>query len=244
MTPRRTDFQARKEKILTIVVDRYVQRITPVSSQCIVEEYGLDVSSATIRNILANLEEEGYLTHPHTSAGRIPTPLGYRYFVDNLMKDIELLEAEKQSIMQEYEQGIKELEVVLDRTSHILAELTHYPTIITIEGDPRIFCHGTSFVTDYPEFQDFEKIKNILSLLEEKERLLELINRDIKERIGIFIDQELECEEIKGCSLIVSRYQHPDGRSGRIAFLGPSRMAYAKTVSTLDYISQLISQRL
>ena len=92
MTAKHSDIQLRKDRILAIVVGRYIKTVVPVSSQYITQEHDLDVSPATVRNILADLEEEGYLTHPHTSAGRMPTQRGYRYYVDHLMHEIQLLE--------------------------------------------------------------------------------------------------------------------------------------------------------
>ena len=98
MTTKHSDIQTRKDRILAIVIGRYIKTVVPVGSQYITEEHNLDVSPATVRNILADLEEEGYLTHPHTSAGRMPTQQGYRYYVDHLMNEIQLLEAEKRRI--------------------------------------------------------------------------------------------------------------------------------------------------
>src|SRR5437588_243955 len=75
----------RAQQVLKILVERYIQEGNPIGSKTIAEEYALGISSATIRNILADLEEAGYLISPHTSAGRIPTALGYRFFVDSLL---------------------------------------------------------------------------------------------------------------------------------------------------------------
>ena len=77
----------------------------------------MDLSPATIRNILAELEHEGFLTHPHTSAGRVPTQDGYRYYVDYLMSEIQLLEEEKRCINTSYAQDIIDLENILEKTS-------------------------------------------------------------------------------------------------------------------------------
>src|SRR3989338_1623280 len=121
MTVRPSDYQLRKDRILTIVVDEYVRSVTPVSSGLLAQEHHLDLSPATIRNILAELEEEGFLTHPHTSAGRIPTQRGYRYFVDHLMNEIQILKEERERIKAEYTQGIRELETLLERTSEVIS---------------------------------------------------------------------------------------------------------------------------
>jgi len=243
VTPRKPDYQERKDRILSIVVDEYVQSISPVSSQFITEEYFPDLSSATIRNILSELEEEGYLTHPHTSAGRIPTQNGYRYYVDHLMDELKLLEAEKNRIQSEYTKKMRELEAILTKTSEVISNMTHYTSIISVDGrTDKIFCRGTSFVAEFPEFHDFVRIRYILSMLEEKDRLLEVINRNLERKIGIFIGQEIACADIDNCSLVVSCYSKKGGPSGRLAVLGPTRMDYERVVSTLDYFSDLISE--
>ena len=251
MTPRKADSQPRgslwgeerKERILAITVDQYIKTVLPVSSSCIVQQDGVDLSSATIRNVLAELEEEGYLTHPHTSAGRVPTQQGYRYYVDHLMQEIQLLADEKAHIRAEYKRESAELDKLLERTSRVLSETTHCTSLVSVDGwGNRIFCQGTSFVVEYPDYQDIDKIRGILSALDEKERLLQLINKELEERTVIFIGKELECEDIDTCSLVVSRYQAKDGPSGRIAVLGPTWMDYKRVVSALDYFSDLIEE--
>ena len=239
MANRKEDYQARKDAVLGIVVNEYIKTVNPVSSGLIVQDYPLDVSSATIRNILAELEEEGYLTHPHTSAGRIPTEQGYRYYVDYLMHEIRLLEEEKYRINKEYHREVRGLEKILEKTSEVISDITQYTSIISVDGRrDKIFCRGTSFVVGYPEYQDLKKVKDILATLEEKERLLEIINRNLEQKIQIYIGHELACSDIESCSLAVSRYQFQNGLSGRIAVLGPTRMNYQRVVSALEYVSE------
>ena len=243
MTPRHPDFQARKDRILTITVEQYIETVSPVSSNLIVQAFSLDLSSATIRNILAELEEEGYLTHPHTSAGRVPTQKGYRYYVDHLMHEIQLLEEEKARIKAEYQQESLELERLLEKTSRVLAETTHYTSIISVDGcEDKIFCGGRSFVVGYPEYQDIEKIRNILMTLDEKERLLEMINQNLQKKIEIFIGPEVACADMQHCSLVISQYKTKSGPSGRIAVLGPTRMHYERVIPMVDYFSRLIAE--
>ena len=243
MTSTRVDSQQRKERLLGIVVNEYIQTISPVSSGHIAQKYGLDVSPATIRNILAELEEEGFLTHPHTSAGRMPTQDGYRYYVDHLMYEIALLEEQKSRIKQEYEHERRNLEAVLEKTSEMISELTHYTSIVSIEGqNRRIFCSGTRYVVEYPDYQDLKQIRDILTLLEEKETILELINRELRQKIQVFIGHEIACRNIEDCSIAVSAYHLRDGQSGQIAVLGPKRMDYQKVISALDYISDVMQE--
>jgi transcriptional regulator of heat shock response len=243
MSPRDIDIQARKDRILYITIDQYIKSMSPVSSSYLAQNYQLDLSSASIRNILAELEDDGYLTHPHTSAGRIPTDRGYRYFVNNLMQEIQLLEGEKQRIKAEYDRASRELELLLDKTSQVLSNVTHYTSIISVDGwGSKVFCKGTSFVVEYPDYQDIAKIKNILVALDEKVKILEVINKNLEHRVDVFIGQEIESSGIESCSLVVSSYKTKDGATGRMAILGPTRMNYEKVVSALDYFSDLIEE--
>ena len=242
MGPRTTDFQERKERILAIVVSRYIKTVSPVGSQFITDEYKLDVSPATVRHILAELEEEGYLTHPHTSAGRMPTSRGYRYYVDHLMREIQLLEEEKRRIEMECRRYRHQLELFMEKMSQALSDLTGYTAIISVdEWGSKIILKGTSHVVGYPEQSDIVKIRAILRILEEKERLLELINRDLDKRIEIYIGREMALKEMDGCSMAVSGFDK-HGVTGRIAVLGPTRMQYDRVVSALEYIAQLLSE--
>ena len=241
MPPKKNDQQDRRDLVLGIVVDQYIQTVNPVSSVYIAQEFSLDLSPATIRNILAELEEMGYLTHPHTSAGRIPTQSGYRYYVDHLMHEIQLLEAERVQIRAQYKKQVMELEQLLEKTSDVVSRLTHYTTLISVDGLNHVYCKGTSYVVGYPEYQDIQKIQNILHALEEKERILAIINKDLEHKIEIYIGEELRCDEISGCSLAISSFQSEKGPSGRIAVLGPTRMDYKKVVSTLNYVTDLVN---
>lgn len=242
MTARKNDVQVRKDQVLAIVVDEYIKSVSPIGSNLIVERYHLDVSPATVRNILAELEEEGFLSHPHTSAGRVPTQRGYRYYVDHLMHEIKLLEEEKTSIEREYRQAMKELENLLEKTSEVISDLTHYTSIVSVDGGPNVFCKGLSFVAGYPEFHNFDRIKNILRMLEGKERVLELISRELDRKVDILIGSEMKSEDMDDCSLVISSYKKKNGPSGRIAVLGPTRMDYERVVSTLEYFSELMSK--
>ncbi|MDP8265811.1 MAG: hypothetical protein P9M07_02560 [Candidatus Aceula meridiana] len=242
MTTKRLDPQKRKEQVLTYVVEQYICHVVPVGSSQIASECLCGLSSATIRNVLAELEDDGYLTHPHTSAGRVPTQEGYRYYVDKLMNEINLLSTEKDRIQAEYAQGMGELEGLLERTSEILAQETHYPSIISLDGRDLIFCRGVSFVAGYPEFYNFQKIRYMLEVLEQKKELLKLIDREIDERAKIFIGREVGLPGVEDCSLVVSRFGRKGGPSGRLALLGPTRMNYDKAVSTLEYLSQLVDR--
>lgn len=118
--------EQRKKKILQALIHQYIKTGRPVGSSALTEDYNFDLSPATIRNLMAELETEGYLTHPHTSAGRIPTDRGYRSYVDSLIELQKLVIEEERRVRQEYDARIKEMEEVLVQTSRILSALSQY----------------------------------------------------------------------------------------------------------------------
>jgi heat-inducible transcriptional repressor len=122
----RSELGPRKAAVLRVVVEQYVRSGEPVGSETIAENAGLGVSSATIRNEMAALEELGYLTHPHTSAGRIPTDAGYRHYVDGLPAGGKLREAQRRLIAGYFAEAIVDLEEVLKGSVQLLSRLTQY----------------------------------------------------------------------------------------------------------------------
>jgi heat-inducible transcriptional repressor len=115
------DLSSRQRDLLSIVVRTYTGTAAPVGSTTIAENFPLGISSATIRNELAYLESCGYLTHPHTSAGRLPTEKGYRYFVEQLMQDSELPLDEQRMIRHQFYQVRMDLEHWMRLTAAVLA---------------------------------------------------------------------------------------------------------------------------
>ncbi|MCM8766166.1 MAG: heat-inducible transcriptional repressor HrcA [Candidatus Omnitrophica bacterium] len=126
---RRVDLKSRKEKILGTIVETYIGEAEPVGSRTIARKLHFKFSPATIRNIMADLEEEGYITHPYTSAGRVPTDKGYRYYVDHLMPEERLTPQEKKEIMREMEAG-EDISEIMDKTSRLLARLCEEAGIV------------------------------------------------------------------------------------------------------------------
>lgn len=119
----------RKKQILQAVIEEYINTAEPVSSGTLVEKYGLDFSSATIRNDMADLEKEGYLEKPHTSAGRIPSVKGYRFYVDELLNDENISLDEIQYIRTQLETKVNEIEDLTKITTNTISDITHYATV-------------------------------------------------------------------------------------------------------------------
>lgn len=119
----------RKKKILQAVIDEYVNTAEPVSSSALVEKYHLDYSSATVRNELAELEKNGYLDKTHTSSGRIPSEKGYRFYVDELIKEDDISLEEMKYIQSKLDAKVNEIEDLAKIATTTLSEITHYTTV-------------------------------------------------------------------------------------------------------------------
>ena len=130
----RPELSARKASVLHAIVEAYVATGEPVGSETIAERANLGVSSATIRNEMASLEEQGYLSHPHTSAGRIPTDAGYRHYVDSLPAPTRLKDAQRKQIAAHFAEAILDLEEVLKGSVHLLSRLTQYAGLAVPPG--------------------------------------------------------------------------------------------------------------
>src|SRR3990172_1843252 len=127
----------RRQRLLQFIIDEYVTTAQPVGSHALVEKYGLPVSSATIRNEMAALEDEGYISQPYTSAGRVPTDRGYRYYVEALMREETPPEELQQTIRHQFHQAARGLEEWARLAAAILAARLHNAAVVTTPHSPQ-----------------------------------------------------------------------------------------------------------
>jgi heat-inducible transcriptional repressor len=125
------ELSERQQTILRLIVQQYIQSATPVSSNSLIKDYNLGISSATVRNEMAILEEKGYLMQPHTSAGRVPTEAGYRYFVEKLMEKVDLTAEDQRMISHQFHQARLELDQWLRLSAAVLAHTAHNASLVT-----------------------------------------------------------------------------------------------------------------
>ena len=132
------DLTERKRRILRAIIESYIQSAEPVGSKAIAQAIGMEVSSATIRNEMADLESMGLLEKPHTSAGRIPSPKGYRFYVNELMEEHKLSLQETERMNQALRLKMQELDRVLDQAGRVVSQLTNYPAFALSSGMERV----------------------------------------------------------------------------------------------------------
>jgi transcriptional regulator of heat shock response len=233
----------RKQKILNAIVRDYQHSAEPVGSRNLSRRYLPDLSPATIRNEMADLEEEGYIIQPHTSAGRIPTDHGYRFYVDRLMKAVHPSHREEEMVKSTFHQRSLNLDEILHRTAKLLSHALDYSAIVVNLGSHRrIFSSGAANLLRQPEFHDLGKMQKILELFEEEELLAEIVEEySSMDEVSVHIGTENKIREVKNCSVIVSSFEMGDELAGGIGLIGPTRMYYSKATSLVDYVAKELS---
>jgi heat-inducible transcriptional repressor len=325
----------RRKAILNIIVAEYIATAIPVASETILRGYHLSVSSATIRNDMAYLEKEGYITKPHTSSGSVPLAKGYRHYVESISKDIELPVEEQHRIRDSFH-NIEEVERWLKLAATMMAKLVGNAALVTfpkagqyhfkhlelvsmneflvllilvlsetvlkqqllsfteplnqeqltgvanrlnaqyagltgsqiaankVETTPgarritdvitemmatedemeyhQSYLEGLRLMLGQPEFIEKDRMLSILELMEARDWLDTLLRRKIEhERVQIVIGEENRDETLKDLSLVLGRYGIPKKMGGTIGVIGPTRMDYRKAISTVNFMSGILS---
>ncbi|MDD5291728.1 MAG: hypothetical protein PHY46_00890, partial [Candidatus Omnitrophica bacterium] len=209
-------------------------------SEALLENYKFDLSPATIRNVLKDLEGQGFLMHPHTSSGRVPTDLGYKFYINDLMHKTQLSLDEKDTLRNFFDSYLEMKRDILENASKIISDLTHYVGIVNEEDGNKIYYCGWSYLLEQPEFQNVGAISSIFKALEE-DRLLDLMNRKMANAMEVFVGDECDCLGINNCSLVIRECKSSKSKkTGRLAVLGPKRMAYGRVIPMMDYLSELV----
>jgi len=235
----------RKQKILNAIVRDYQHSAEPVGSRNLSRRYLPELSPATIRNEMADLEEEGFITQPHTSAGRIPTDKGYRFYVDRLMKMVRPSHKEEEIVKTTFRKLNHNLDDVLHQTAKLLSHTLDYTAVVVNHGSQhRVFSSGTSNLLHQPEFRNLAQMERILELLEEEEMLSELVEEYSHEgkNVTIKIGSENKLRPVKDCSVVVTSYEVNNEPIGGISIIGPTRMYYSKVASLVDYVAKELSR--
>lgn len=235
----------RQEAILCQIIEEYAETASPVGSVMLAKLF--DVSSATIRAEMARLEALGLIAQPHTSAGRVPTDAGYRFYVNNLSRaEADELASREKTIRR----SVHALEVRVSSQSRAdrairgavdaLVELTGNLGLATI-GD-QLYLSGISRLFTQPEFVDARRVQAVAKLLDNLEPWLR--EAAPGEPLNIFIGQENPIGKNSEVSLIVSRFRSPYSDRSYIGILGPTRQNYFKIMSLVKYAGNMLEEAL
>lgn len=235
------DLSERQKKLLRAVIEKYIETAEPIGSETIEKEASLGVSPATIRNEMVKLTALGYLRQPHTSAGRTPTSVGMKFYVDQLMEEKSLSLKDEVAIKEELSDDTKSFDQLLRHTAQSLASQTHSLAIATNE-DEDVFSAGTANILDMPEFFDIDITRTVLSMLDKVEILSQVLGQFLpQDQIKILFGDELGVPFLEPCGFVLSRYQTPS-HSGVLGVIGSNRLNYQTVIPTMRYFSHLLSE--
>lgn len=212
----------RQQQILRAIVEQYAEVASPVGSSLLAKVF--NVSSATVRAEMAELEKEGYIAQPHTSAGRVPTDKGYRLYVNGLVESTDSEAVEKRgerALAQRVHHGGSP-ERQIRNAVDTLVELTHNLGIATIGN--QLYMSGLSNLFGQPEFMNGGQVQQVASLLDNLEPWLR--EAAPNEPLSVYIGQENPIGRSAGCSLIIGRFRSPFSDRSYIGVLGPTRQSY------------------
>lgn len=236
------DPMSRKRKILDIILRTHIETGMPVGSKYISDIMGL--SSATIRNVMSDLEEEGYLDQPYTSAGRVPTERAYRFYVNSLLDEESSAQYEVKKINEELFSRYKTYNDIIEHASYAISNLTNYTSFV-IYPRGKIHMDGFYHILEQPEFNSMDRIGSILKILDERQRFTDMMDDYIsKGALKIHIGKENQIEEFESCSVITASYRVGNKIVGGLGIIGPVRMRYRSVVPLIKYIADSFSRML
>jgi transcriptional regulator of heat shock response len=233
---------ARQELILRLVVDAYLGSARPVASREIAGKPEVEWGASTVRAELAALEKAGYLTHPHTSAGRIPTDAGYRRYVDMLVASgtpgaDTRVELEISRLRREVDDAMRETTTELAQVTDLMALATAPP-----HGET-LYVHGIARLLSEAHFADLPRIDELMSALEGRADVLDMLRSALEERsVFCWIGEENPRPKLRTVSVVGANYGLGHRNLGTVSVVGPLRMDYANAIASVRGAARELSR--
>ena len=223
----------RKKFILETIIKEYLKTATPVSSGILVEKYKLDISPATVRNEMMELEDEGYIHQPHTSAGRVPTESAYDLFL------LEFKEAKKKKELKETETEILEKlfrhdESAFRQTAKMIAEMSGGAVFWAFHKND-LYYTGLSNLFAQPEFNKVDIVCDVSAIIDRMEEIIDDIFEELEDGEQILIGSKNPFGNFLSTVLVKYRDNNANGIFG---ILGPMRMDYARNLALVEFIKK------
>lgn len=236
---------ARQREVLAAIVELYTKTALPVGSEALLERHHFPVSSATLRNDMLALEEAGYLYQPHTSAGRIPTDEGYRFYVEEMMGEKPLSKRDQAHLQEEFLKLQAKHTRTVRTTAKLLSALSGNLAVSGLVGKDEMYDFGMKSLLDKPEFQEMDELARLVETLDTLDEKIDALMAGVKDgETKIFIGEENPVSGIENCAMVVSPYRNREGERGILAIIGPKRMEYAKNKSLIEHMKKLLSSSL
>ena len=228
----------RQQNLFKIITTSYIKTAQPVSSKLIAEAGDFDLSSATIRNEMAELENAGYIFHPHTSAGRVPTEKGYLFFVDNFLAEKPLPKKQETTLNQAIKNQKRFETIMLKDLAKTLAEFSENAVFIAFT-DTDFYYTGLANLFAQPEFIEPKVIYELSQVIDHFDSVINEIFQALDEKIEIAIGRQNPFG--RDCASVLAKYQA--GKNyGVFGILGPMRMDYQNNFNLIRYCQELINK--
>ncbi len=233
---------ARQTQILKSLIDEYIDTAVAVGSEALEKKYNLGVSPATIRSEMVALTKAGYLRQPHTSAGRIPSPVGMKFYINQLMEEKQMSVTDEVKAKEDVWDSRGNLDELLEEATHALAAHTRSLAVISTE-DGKVWHSGYANVFENPEFSDMHVCSNLFSLIEEASRIHELFFERLQSGspIDVFFGEELGWSEPIPIGIVATHF-NARGKNGALGIIGPVRLKYPTVIPILRYFKNLIEE--
>jgi heat-inducible transcriptional repressor len=231
----------RQIQILKAIIEEYTETAVAVGSEILDKKYNLGVSPATIRNEMVILTNQGFLKQLHTSAGRMPTPMALKFYVNQLMQEKEMSVADEVAVKGKMWDYKEEMGKLLHEATRVLSERSKALAIATTQ-DGDVYHAGYANILDNPEFFDIDVARTVLSMIDDFERMNKIFGRSFgAEPIHILLGDELGIQYLQPCGVIFTNFQTKKV-SGSLGVIGSCRLNYPLVMPTLRYIKGLIEE--
>lgn len=232
----------RQKKLLAIIIDEFIDSAEAVGSMTITNKYRLGISSATIRNEMADLVDQGYLEKPHSSSGRIPTNMGFKLFLNDLLSDLEELETQTSTnIYEDLFQTRFDNDELIYRAVRTLADRTHNLALVVL--GKRVYYAGIHNLILQPEFEDRKILEKIMTTIEDSENLIKMFaNYQGASDIKVIFGEDSGLNFMKKTVVIFSDIKLYGEKQGYVAMIGPNRMDYHAVLPLFDFIVKSLSK--
>lgn len=231
----------RQKKLLRAIITEFLETAQAVGSLTLADKYGLDVSPATLRAEMARLVDEGYLLQEHSSAGRLPTTLGFRYFLDEMLQEEELDKVKEARIKEKIFQKRFDRGKIMRQAVKELAGLSGLGAVSLV--DDIVFTSGFGCLLSEPEFANLKLLQNALDIVESETLLNSLFQKFSRDgNLRILVGDEIGIESLRECSIICAPFRFYRGGKGYLATVGPRRIAYSRVIPAVRVIADFIEE--
>lgn len=235
------DLSDRQKLLLKAIIELYVKTGEPVSSEVVEKNYDLGVSPATIRSEMVRLTDSGFLKQLHTSAGRTPTSLGFRLYINELMKEKDVPVVDEVNIRQQVMDSRSEFNNMVRTATRALAKKCR-TLAISVDGND-IYYAGAANMLDLPEFYDIDVTRFILSMFDEMSLLQQVLNKATGEDpLHVIFGEETDFECLRPTSFAFINFDAYMGHPGLIGIVGPDRLNFPVVLPYLRYVGTVLSE--